>query len=299
MEQGVNLHRKWPVVVLCSRPGRMCPVPPSPTPIQRNIVYIQKCIIAVKGKWGCSEIHSADWWWETQDRYPTGATTVLLICDLDKMQLTDISGQRNSGRSTWLFGEPIVVYGTTGAISCTLSLPSSRCHSRFKGITLPMTEPRGMYTGRCSDISPTECWSRSWEFPSRGTSIPGICEPVWMAKFTSAGKFSCLGLWITWSMPIVWASNTMLTRTVTHQRIIWGYWFFHQALNRTCRSQPTSSRDVGSTRMQSLLATIRRCRSLRTASNQSFHGWSHEWFRILHLLMATTSRCVINYISNE
>jgi len=43
-----------------------------------------------------SEMNSADFWWETQDRLPPGATIVALICGSDKMQLTDFSGYKRA-----------------------------------------------------------------------------------------------------------------------------------------------------------------------------------------------------------
>jgi hypothetical protein len=39
-----------------------------------------------------SEMNSADWWWETQNRLPLGATIVLLICGSDETRFTDFSG---------------------------------------------------------------------------------------------------------------------------------------------------------------------------------------------------------------
>jgi hypothetical protein len=41
-------------------------------------------------------MNSADWWWETQDGLPPGATIVPLICRLDKTQLTDFSGDKKA-----------------------------------------------------------------------------------------------------------------------------------------------------------------------------------------------------------
>jgi len=43
-----------------------------------------------------SEKNSADWWWETQDSLPPGATIVPLICGWDETQLTDFSGDKKA-----------------------------------------------------------------------------------------------------------------------------------------------------------------------------------------------------------
>ena len=43
-----------------------------------------------------SEMNPADWWWETQDRVPPGATVGPLICGSDETQLTDFSGDKKA-----------------------------------------------------------------------------------------------------------------------------------------------------------------------------------------------------------
>jgi len=43
-----------------------------------------------------SQMNSAEWWWEMQDRLLPGATIVPLICGLDKTQLTDFSSDKKA-----------------------------------------------------------------------------------------------------------------------------------------------------------------------------------------------------------
>ena len=44
-----------------------------------------------------NELHTADWWWETQEKLPDGATIVPLLIATDKTQLT----QHHGDRSAW------------------------------------------------------------------------------------------------------------------------------------------------------------------------------------------------------
>ena len=43
-----------------------------------------------------SEINTGDWWWDTQDQLPAGATIVPVICASDKTQLTNLLGDQNA-----------------------------------------------------------------------------------------------------------------------------------------------------------------------------------------------------------
>ncbi|KAG0640986.1 hypothetical protein HOY80DRAFT_859151, partial [Tuber brumale] len=43
-----------------------------------------------------SEMHTGDWWWETQDSLPEGATLVPIICSSDVKFLTNISGDKKA-----------------------------------------------------------------------------------------------------------------------------------------------------------------------------------------------------------
>ena len=42
------------------------------------------------------EIHTADWWWETQDLVPSGGTVVPLLFASDKTHLTNFSGDKTA-----------------------------------------------------------------------------------------------------------------------------------------------------------------------------------------------------------
>ena len=41
-----------------------------------------------------NEIHTTDWWWETQDLVPRGGTVVPLLLASDKTDLTNFSGDK-------------------------------------------------------------------------------------------------------------------------------------------------------------------------------------------------------------
>ena len=41
-----------------------------------------------------NEIHTADWWWETQDFVPRGGTVIPLLFASDKTHLTHFSGDK-------------------------------------------------------------------------------------------------------------------------------------------------------------------------------------------------------------
>jgi hypothetical protein len=43
-----------------------------------------------------SEMNTGDWWWNTQDQPPTGATIVPVICASDKTHLTNVSGDQHA-----------------------------------------------------------------------------------------------------------------------------------------------------------------------------------------------------------
>jgi hypothetical protein len=49
--------------------------------------------------WECrliySEMNTGDWWWDTQDQLPAGATIVPVICASDKTHLTNFSGDQH------------------------------------------------------------------------------------------------------------------------------------------------------------------------------------------------------------
>jgi len=60
-------------------------------PYKDHMVYGPTRTVDVEGDRVYSEMNSADWWWETQDRLPPGATIVPLICGSDETQLTDFS----------------------------------------------------------------------------------------------------------------------------------------------------------------------------------------------------------------
>jgi len=43
-----------------------------------------------------SEMNTGDWWWDTQDQLPAGATIVPVICASDKIQLTNFSSDQQA-----------------------------------------------------------------------------------------------------------------------------------------------------------------------------------------------------------
>jgi len=43
-----------------------------------------------------SEMNTGDWWWDTQDQLPAGATIVPVICASDKTHLTNFSGDQHA-----------------------------------------------------------------------------------------------------------------------------------------------------------------------------------------------------------
>ncbi|KAF8247926.1 hypothetical protein K440DRAFT_284131 [Wilcoxina mikolae CBS 423.85] len=45
-----------------------------------------------------SQVNSADWWWDIQDRIPPGDTVVPLICSSDETHLTSHSGDMKGWR---------------------------------------------------------------------------------------------------------------------------------------------------------------------------------------------------------
>jgi hypothetical protein len=60
------------------------------------MVYEPTRTVDVEGDRVYSEIHSADSWWETQDRHPPGATIVPLICGSNETQLMDFLRRQES-----------------------------------------------------------------------------------------------------------------------------------------------------------------------------------------------------------
>jgi len=65
-------------------------------PYKYHMVYGPTRVVDVEGDRVYSEMNSADWWWETQDRLPPGATIVPLICGSDETQLMDFSGDKKA-----------------------------------------------------------------------------------------------------------------------------------------------------------------------------------------------------------
>ena len=65
-------------------------------PYKDHRVYGPTRAVDTEGDRAYSEMSSADWWWETQDRLPPWATIVPLICGSDEMQLTDFSGDKKA-----------------------------------------------------------------------------------------------------------------------------------------------------------------------------------------------------------
>jgi hypothetical protein len=41
-------------------------------------------------------MNTGDWWWDTQDQLPTGATIVPVVCASDKTHLTNFSGDQHA-----------------------------------------------------------------------------------------------------------------------------------------------------------------------------------------------------------
>ncbi|KAF8542359.1 hypothetical protein BDD12DRAFT_729202 [Trichophaea hybrida] len=65
-------------------------------PYRDHMVYGPVRAIDSEGDRVYSEMNSGDWWWETQDKLPPGATIVPLICGSDETQLTDFSGDQKA-----------------------------------------------------------------------------------------------------------------------------------------------------------------------------------------------------------
>jgi len=61
-----------------------------------HMVYGPSWTFEVEGDCVYSEMNSADWWLETQNRLPLWATIVSLICGFDETQLSDSSGQKKA-----------------------------------------------------------------------------------------------------------------------------------------------------------------------------------------------------------
>ncbi|KAG0644342.1 hypothetical protein HOY80DRAFT_878688, partial [Tuber brumale] len=63
-----------------------------------------------------SQMHAVDWWWETQDSLPEGATLVHIICSSDIKLLTNLGGDKKA----W------PIYPTIGNILSKTSNKSSK-----------------------------------------------------------------------------------------------------------------------------------------------------------------------------
>jgi hypothetical protein len=63
-------------------------------PFEEHTVYGPMKIFDTRGHRIYNEIHTADWWWDTQDRIPEGGTVVPLLFGSDKTHLTNFSGDK-------------------------------------------------------------------------------------------------------------------------------------------------------------------------------------------------------------
>lgn len=63
-------------------------------PFRRNIVYSPVREYEAENARSFHELHTADWWWDTQDRLPEGSTVVPIILASDKTLLTQHHGDQ-------------------------------------------------------------------------------------------------------------------------------------------------------------------------------------------------------------
>ncbi|KAH0604492.1 uncharacterized protein H6S33_006869 [Morchella sextelata] len=93
-----------------------------------SMVYRPERVYDADGYQLYSEMHTADWWWNMQERLPTGATIVPIICSSDVTHLTNFSGDKK----TW------PIYMTIGNIPGKVrSKPSTKAHLLLALLPIP------------------------------------------------------------------------------------------------------------------------------------------------------------------
>jgi len=123
-----------------------------------------------------SEINSADWWWETQDRLPPGATIVPLICGLDEIQLVDFSGDKK----TW----PIYL------IIANIHSSTRNKYSYLTLILLAFLPVPPKFQPNCTSDDRAQ-WDINQQVPCDITKI--VLEPV--MRFPEGGDINSSTLW--------------------------------------------------------------------------------------------------------
>jgi len=63
-------------------------------PFADHMVFGRERLLDSSGRKVYNEIHTADWWWDTQDLVPRGGTVVPLLFASDKTHLTNFSGDK-------------------------------------------------------------------------------------------------------------------------------------------------------------------------------------------------------------
>jgi len=69
-------------------------LPVSDLPFADHMVFAPKRLFDSTGRRVYNEIHTADWWWDTQELVPRDGTVVPLLFASDKTHLTNISGDK-------------------------------------------------------------------------------------------------------------------------------------------------------------------------------------------------------------
>jgi len=63
---------------------------------QAHLDFELVCLADSEGRRIYSEMNTGDWWWDTQDQLPAGATIVPVICASDKTHLTNFSDNEHA-----------------------------------------------------------------------------------------------------------------------------------------------------------------------------------------------------------
>jgi len=65
-------------------------------PFQAHLNFEPVHLADSEGRWNDSQMNKCDWWWNTQDQLPAGATFVPVICASDKTHLTNFSDHQHA-----------------------------------------------------------------------------------------------------------------------------------------------------------------------------------------------------------
>jgi len=63
---------------------------------QAHLDFEPVCLAYTEGRRIYSDMNMGEWWWDTQNQLPTGATILPVICASDKTHLTNFSGDQHA-----------------------------------------------------------------------------------------------------------------------------------------------------------------------------------------------------------